>query len=213
MNHETFKKSYESGRSLLQDLGFDLSADGVLDKMKLPPVSEWHKDNKLRLFVPVMTALTEKSEKDVVQQLECAIKNCRSASKASINGKILEDAVEALARRYGCEVRRNVRINSIAEESIDCEIRFSTGDKAYIMCQMDLWNGGQQTNRAEKYLNRKYDVNFISVVYNQYKPPTKTCKNLKAEKIKKWIFDAYDEKRLMWLADLEVYIKERNAES
>lgn len=203
MNHGV----YERSRVLLQDLGFDLSADGILDRMKLPPITEWHRDKKLRLFVPIRAKLGA----DDIPLLERAIKNCRSGSKASINGKFLEDAVEALARRHGCEVRRNVRLDSIAKESIDCVIRFPDGDEAYIMCQMDFWSGGQQTNRAEKYLNRN-NATFISVVYNPYNPPSQSStRNVKAQEVYRWISKAHSERRLMWLADLEDYIRERNA--
>lgn len=202
MNQETYKRS----GSILRDLGFDFSADGILDHMKLPPVSEWHRDKKLRLFAPIRAKLKDED----IPLLERAIKNCRSGSKASINGKFLEDAVEALARQHGCEVRRNVRLNDVAKESIDCVIKFPDGKEVYVMCQMDFWSGGQQTNRAEKYLNRN-DATFISVVYNPYNPPSSSSRrNEKAQEVYRWISKAHNERRLMWLADLEDYIKERN---
>lgn len=202
------REIYERSKSIIQDLRLDLSADGVLGRMKLPPVSEWSKDPKLRLFIPIR----EKLKEEDIPALEQAIKNCRSASKASISGKFLEDAVEALANRHGCEVRRNVRINDVAKESIDCVIRLPGGEVLYVMCQMDFWGGGQQTNRAEKYLNRD-DVKFISVVYNHYIPPSVSSRrNLKAQELHGWLVKAYSQKRLMWLADLDDYIRERNEE-
>lgn len=201
------REIYERSGAILRELGFDLSSDGVLDRMRLPPTEEWSRDAKLRLFIPIR----EKLKEEDIPILERAIKNCRSASKASINGKFLEDAVEALARRYGCDVRRNVRRGDVAKESIDCAIKFPDGSEIYVMCQMDLWNGGQQTNRAEKYLNRN-DATFISVVYNPYNPPSRSSRrNVKAQEVHGWIARAHSERRLMWLADLDDYIRERNA--
>ena len=198
---------YERSEEILQNLGFNLSNDKVLDLMRLPPVSEWSRDPKLSPFIPVW----EKLEEDGHHDLERAIKNCRSGAKASINGKILEDAVEALARSHNCDVKRNVYQRDVAKESIDCVIRFPDGEEISVMCQMDLWSGGQQTNRAEKYLNRN-DASFISVVYNPYNPPSSSSRrNLKAHEVYRWISKAHSERRLMWLADLDSYLRERNA--
>ena len=77
------------------------------------------------------------------------------------------------------------------------------------MCQVDLWNGGQQTNRADKYLNQSR--NFISVVYNEYQyDQAKEKKNNKANTVNEWITTAYKQKRLMWLADLDKYLRAAN---
>ena len=203
MNQETYTQS----ASLLQDLGFDYSSESILDKMSLPPLEDWVNDKKLAPFVAVRSMLPPQG----IALLERAIKNSRSAAKGSINGKLLEDAVEELAKRHGCTVERNVRINNVAAESIDCVITFIDGSKEYFMCQMDLWNGGQQGNRAEKYLNRNDGI-FICVVYNEYTPPSQSSgRNEKSQVLYQWIKKSYETRRLMWLADLDNYIRERNA--
>jgi len=136
----------------------------------------------------------------------------RSPAKGSIRGRLFEDAVECLAERYNCVVKRNVRVPDVAE-SIDCVIYLPNGAYFYVMCQMDLWNGGQQVNRAEKYL-KESQTNFISLVYNPYEPPTKATKNnVKKHQLDSWISKAYEERRLMWLSDLDAELRKRLAQS
>jgi hypothetical protein len=195
---------------LADELGCDFSDGAVIDHMRLPPVELWDSDEKLRGFLGIHETLVNLGLNDKVIELERAIKCCRSAAKGSIRGALLERSVMRLAQRHGCQVRRNVRLPEVAKESIDCVITLPDGREMYVMCQIDLWNGGQQTNRADKYLNRAH-ASLVSVVYNPYQAPKATRNNKKSQELHGWITQAHEQRKLMWLADLDDYLKEQHA--
>ena len=201
-----FKQVFDESIQISKDLNCDMSDDAILEKMILPPVQEWNSDLKLKLFISSYNALPTDQHRE---KLIVAIKNSRSAGKGSIRGKILENAVILLAKKHSCKVETNSRLPALSAESIDCVITLKNGEILYIMCQVDLWNGGQQTNRADKYLNQSRI--FISVVYNEYQyDQAKEKKNNKANTVNEWITTAYKQKRLMWLADLDKYLRAAN---
>lgn len=201
---------YEKSVTLAMDLGFDLSDKGIIDAMQLPPIEEWKRDKKLRGFIDVYHEINNNikdgfNKSRALAALNEAIKPSRSAAIGNTRGNLLEQAVESLAHRWGCTVERGVRMNDVAAESIDCVITLKSGEKLLLMCQIDLWGGGQQTNRADKYLNND---KIISMVYNYYDGDKKrkgksagTCLLLK---------QAYDSKKLMWLSNLDQVMREDN---
>jgi hypothetical protein len=74
------------------------------------------------------------------------------------------------------------------------------------MCQVDLWGGGQQINRAYKYLaNDK----ITSVVYNRY-DLKKQRPGSKSDRTQQLLLQSHASKKLMWLSDLDLYIRENN---
>ncbi len=201
-------KIYERSMKLAEDLGYDLSDDAIIEQMKLPPIDDWKNDKKLHLFISPRETLLSLGEHDAVHKLDLAIKCSRSGAKASIRGHLMEKMVMDLAKQRGCEVQRNIRMPNVGE-SIDHTIKISNGKELRFMCQVDLWSGGAQVNRAEKYLKNNHQ-SFICIVYNQYKQPKQTKKNKKSQELHGWISDAYLQKKLMWLADLDDYLKDQN---
>lgn len=207
MNLEIYEKSV----TIAKELGFVLSDSGISESTQLPPVEEWSNDKKLSGFLDLHSQINvnvkdENIKSSMLAALEAGIKRCRSASIGSLRGSLLERAVEALAHELGCTVERNVRMNDIADESIDCVITLKSGEKLYCMCQVDLWGGGQQINRAYKYLTND---KITSVVYNRY-DLKKHRPGSKSDRTQQLLLQSHTSKKLMWLSDLDLYIRENN---
>lgn len=204
MNRTIYKESV----NIAMKHGFDLSDKGIIDAMQLPPVEKWKSDKKLRGFLGLYHNIINKDEDEnakfaTLTLLFEAIKPSRSAAIGAIRGGLFEQAVEALARRWGCTVEKGVRMSDVVSESFDHVITLKSGEKLFLMCQIDLWGGGQQTNRADKYL--KNDKISIAMVYNYYDGDKKR-KGKSAGLLRK----AYDSKKMMWLSDLDQLLREDN---
>jgi len=202
---------YEESKALAMELGFDLSDEGVNDAMQLPPVEKWEDDKKLSGFLPMWEKIDsafkdENTKSDWHDELKTLAKTTRSASKGSIRGNLFEQAVEALALREGCSVEKDVEMYDIADESIDYVITLKSGKKLFLMCQIDLWGGGHQSNRAYKYLKND---NITSIVYNPY-DLKKSRPGTKSYNTQQLLLQSHNCKRLMWLSDLKQLIREDN---
>ena len=207
MNLQTYEKSV----AIAKRSGFDLSDDAIKRNTTLPPLPEWKNDKKLSGFLHVIDLINdfvkdEKQKSDLLFELETAIKGTRSAAMGAIRGHLFEKAVETLAIELGCTVQKNVNMPDLAAETIDYIITLKDGAVLYCMCQIDLWGGGQQTNRSDKYLKNN---KITSIVYNLY-DITPTTRARKTSTTHELLSQAYASGRLMWLADLDAYIRERN---
>jgi len=202
---------YEESKALAMELGFDLSDKGIIESTQLPPVEKWKDDKKLSGFLDLYKQIDLDHEDENIRSnrrdaLKTAIKTSRSASIGTTRGNLFEQAVEALALREGCTVDKNVRMNDIADESIDYVITLKSGEKLFLMCQIDLWGGGQQINRAYKYLKND---KITSIVYNPY-DLKKSRTGTKSYNTQHLLLQSYTCKRVMWLSDLKQLIREDN---
>ena len=126
--------------------------------------------------------VSKEKRKSIYKQY--AHKLVKAGTKGVIRGKamnkLIEKQVKFLLKK--CNVSDQLIISTekthtqfSTDEKPDIVIEDKrTGKILIIMNQVDLWGGGQQTNRASKYLNlaKKYKKNkkFISVVAKKYCP-------------------------------------------
>lgn len=207
-----FKEIYDKSVELTRDLlGHDLSDKSIVALTILPPFKEWKEDKKLSEFCDLYKEITHSQQ----EKLIFALKKTRSAAIGNIRGKKLETTVKMLAERYSCAVETQVKNSAIAGELIDLKITTPNGKILYVMCQIDLWGGGHQVNRAEKYLIRKpgEEEHFVSIVYGLYEAPSNTNKLTQRYANHSRLVEAYTQKKLMWLFDLENYLKEQRENS
>lgn len=203
---QRMRDSWIRSKEIYEDLGFDLSKEAIISKTNLPSPEEWHQDKKLAGFSETMIYLKNQAQignyeaAALIPGLEIAIKNSRSQSIASIRGNMLEEAVSNLGNSLGATLLKQVDAPELSNECIDVQL---TKNKKImnIMCQVDLWSGGAQRNRCDKYLNLTKS-SLISLVWNE-PPKIGNKKTGSGRRTIENLVLAWEEGRLMWLWDLK----------
>lgn len=204
MNNEELVQKYKDSESLLKNMGFDLSRDSILKETKLPPIELWDKDDKLGPFKEIVE--DQLLPIDIKDKLINALKGTRSASIASVRGNLFNRAIAEIAKNAGYTIEREVSRPQAVSELVDVvATNPKTGKEIMIMCQICLWGGGEQSNRADKYLDNE---NIVCVVFNQYKLP-KTSKAAQAMQLSSKICKAIENQRLFWAKDFQNFLEER----
>lgn len=137
--------------------------------------------------------------------------NNRSQAKGKIVGEAFNKLIAKILFLNGFSVKTECKIDEFTEL---LDVHAIKGDlELIIFCQMDLWNGGHQTNRCRNYLNPKKlemhnqkQYKYICIVFNEYSYRNNNSKKTQKNADHDIILNAYENKNLMWINDLIDFI-------
>lgn len=206
---EYFRQLHTSSVDIAKKYNLDISKKAIIASQASDfryDRDRWLKDEKLKSAVPLIDTL-EKSGVPLASyenELYELILATRSASIGAVRGHRLNKLVADICREAGWAVTTEVK-KDVASEKVDVVAKSKSGAVVNFMIQVGLWEGGQQSNRANGYLSNE---NIVCVVYNEYVQPGNRSKQ--GKRLEKLLFDAYKENRLIWVGQLPNFLERRS---
>ena len=124
----------------------------------------------------------------------------KASKRGALLNKIVLDKIYNMFNSIDNIIINKEVDNNIIGEKADAYIKYNNKE-LFIYNQIGLWNGGEQLNRGDKYINKLKESNTIYVVIAP--PPTQTIKETKANRI---VLNGRTNNNLIWLSELETYI-------